>query len=145
MALRNIDEPEALLFDCDGVLVDTEKDGHRVSFNTAFKMKGLDHEWGVEKYGELLQIGGGKERMLHYFTECQDQEPFKSITDEEGRWRFCKEMHKLKTELFMEMIESGAMPLRPGVSRIISRPPFPPSPHFPASSSTPSTLFTGAC
>jgi beta-phosphoglucomutase-like phosphatase (HAD superfamily) len=40
MALRNFDEPEALLFDCDGVLVDTEKDGHRVSFNMAFSMKG---------------------------------------------------------------------------------------------------------
>ena len=40
MALRNIDQPEAVLFDCDGVLVDTEKDGHRVSFNAAFKMKG---------------------------------------------------------------------------------------------------------
>lgn len=32
--------PEALLFDCDGVIVDTEKDGHRVSFNEAFKRKG---------------------------------------------------------------------------------------------------------
>jgi beta-phosphoglucomutase-like phosphatase (HAD superfamily) len=40
MALRNFDEPDALLFDCDGVLVDTEKDGHRVSFNMAFRMKG---------------------------------------------------------------------------------------------------------
>lgn len=28
--------PKALLFDCDGVLVDTEKDGHRVSFNDTF-------------------------------------------------------------------------------------------------------------
>lgn len=32
--------PEALLFDCDGVLVDTERDGHRISFNEAFKRKG---------------------------------------------------------------------------------------------------------
>lgn len=56
----------ALLFDCDGVLADTEKDGHRVTFNQAFKQKGLKHEWGVELYGELLKIGGGKERM----TKC---------------------------------------------------------------------------
>jgi len=40
--------------------------------------------------------------------------------DKDARWDFCKEMHKLKTDLFMEMIESGAMPLRPGVSRLIS-------------------------
>jgi hypothetical protein len=50
-----------------GVLVDTERDGHRVSFNEAFKRKGLDHEWGVELYGHLLEIGGGKERMTKYF------------------------------------------------------------------------------
>ena len=29
-----------LLLDCDGVLVDTEAQGHRVSFNEAFKQKG---------------------------------------------------------------------------------------------------------
>jgi len=29
--------PSALLFDCDGVLVDTEKDGHRISFNDTFQ------------------------------------------------------------------------------------------------------------
>jgi hypothetical protein len=28
---------------------------------------GLEHEWSVEQYGELLKIGGGKERMTHYF------------------------------------------------------------------------------
>ncbi|EPS66964.1 hypothetical protein M569_07813, partial [Genlisea aurea] len=53
---------EALLFDCDGVLVDTEKDGHRVSFNDAFEEKGLGVTWDVDLYGELLKIGGGKER-----------------------------------------------------------------------------------
>ena len=56
----------ALLFDCDGVLADTERDGHRVTFNAAFKQKGLACEWSVEQYGELLKIGGGKERM----TKC---------------------------------------------------------------------------
>ena len=56
----------ALLFDCDGVLADTERDGHRVTFNAAFAAKGLAHVWSVEEYGELLKIGGGKERM----TKC---------------------------------------------------------------------------
>lgn len=54
------------MFDCDGVLVDTEKDGHRVTFNQAFAEKGLDAVWGVAEYGELVKIGGGKERM----TKC---------------------------------------------------------------------------
>ena len=60
--------PEALLFDCDGVLVDTEAEGHRPAFNEAFKRKGLEHEWSLEQYGVLLETGGGKERMNAYFS-----------------------------------------------------------------------------
>ena len=118
--LRNIDEPEALLFDCDGVLVDTEKDGHRVAFNLAFAEKGLDHVWDAELYGRLLETGGGKERMMAYFTEVADREPFKSLTDPDAQWELCKELHALKTELFMKMIEDGQMPLRPGVKRLVA-------------------------
>eukprot|EP00798_Chlamydomonas_sp_ICE-L_P008216 gene8216-1482_t len=112
--------PEALLFDCDGVLVDTEKDGHRVSFNEAFKQKGLKHEWSVELYGDLLEIGGGKERMTKYFKDVEDQEPFKSIKDEAARKELVKELHLLKTDLFMEIVQTGSMPLRPGVRRLIN-------------------------
>ncbi len=54
---------KALIFDCDGVLVDTERDGHRVAFNRAFEAAGIDAEWDVDLYGELLKIAGGKERM----------------------------------------------------------------------------------
>ena len=48
---------QALIFDCDGVLVDTERDGHRVAFNQAFAELGLQTEWSVERYGELLHLG----------------------------------------------------------------------------------------
>lgn len=112
--------PEALLFDCDGVLVDTEKDGHRVSFNQAFERKGLgQHVWGVDLYGHLLEIGGGKERMTKYFKDCIEQEPFRSVTDAAARAALVQELHLLKTDLFMELVESGAMPLRPGVQRLV--------------------------
>jgi hypothetical protein len=85
MALRNFDYPEALLFDCDGVLCETERDGHRVTFNATFKEFGIAHEWDVETYGELLKIGGGKERMTHFFDSVPDTEPWKSVTDPEER------------------------------------------------------------
>eukprot|EP00879_Flechtneria_rotunda_P030179 GHRR01032778.1.p1 GENE.GHRR01032778.1~~GHRR01032778.1.p1 ORF type:complete len:157 (+),score=32.33 GHRR01032778.1:148-618(+) len=99
--------PEAILFDCDGVLVDTERDGHRISFNEAFKQEGLDHTWGVELYGELLEIGGGKERMAKYFKDVEDQEPFASIKDPEERKALVADLHKLKTDLFMQLVETG--------------------------------------
>jgi HAD superfamily hydrolase (TIGR01509 family) len=103
----------ALIFDCDGVLVDTERDGHRVAFNEAFKAKGLDIHWDVDLYGELLLVAGGKERMRHFFNSTQWPE------DVGDRDAFIKELHLLKTDLFMKIIEHGALPLRPGISRLV--------------------------
>ena len=57
---------EALIFDVDGTLADTERDGHRVAFNVAFREFGLDWNWDVATYGQLLAMTGGKERMKHY-------------------------------------------------------------------------------
>lgn len=104
---------KALIFDCDGVLVDTERDGHRVAFNRAFAQKGYDFQWYVPLYGELLKIAGGKERMRHYFEQQGWPD---NVTDRED---FIKQMHRLKTDLFMEIIEGGQLPLRPGVERIV--------------------------
>jgi hypothetical protein len=59
---------EAILFDCDGVLADTERDGHRVSFNIAFEASGIDEAWEEDRYGKLLEVGGGKERMTAHWV-----------------------------------------------------------------------------
>lgn len=103
----------ALIFDCDGVLVDTEKDGHRVAFNETFKEKGFDFEWDIETYGELLKIAGGKERMKAYF-EAKGYPA--GISDSDS---YIRELHKIKTDIFMEIINSGRLPLRSGVARLI--------------------------
>ena len=60
----------ALIFDCDGVLADTERDGHRPAFNQAFAEAGLDVVWDDEEYGRRLQIGGGKERIASLFDDA---------------------------------------------------------------------------
>lgn len=104
---------QALIFDCDGVLVDTERDGHRVAFNQAFAKKGLDVEWDIQLYGDLLEVAGGKERMRHYFNTHQWPA---NITDKDI---YIKELHKLKTDCFMQIIESCQLPLRPGVARLV--------------------------
>jgi len=106
-------ELQALIFDCDGVLVDTERDGHRVAFNQAFAEKGLDAEWDVSLYGQLLEVAGGKERMRHYFNANGWPD---NIADRDD---FIKGMHKLKTDCFMRIITSGQLPLRPGVARLV--------------------------
>ncbi|PPS14225.1 hypothetical protein GOBAR_AA06390 [Gossypium barbadense] len=111
--------PSALLFDCDGVLVDTEKDGHRVSFNDTFNEKELGVTWDVDLYGELLKIGGGKERMTAYFNKTGW--PDKAPKSEEERKAFIASLHKRKTELFMALIENRLLPLRPGVAKLIDQ------------------------
>lgn len=104
---------KALLFDCDGVLVDTERDGHRVAFNQAFAAMGLDVEWDVSLYGKLLEISGGKERMHFFFSQRGWPPGVKNPT------AFIQELHRLKTGFFMRIIEQRQMPLRPGVARLV--------------------------
>jgi len=105
---------EALIFDVDGTLADTERDGHRVAFNQAFKEAGLDWNWTPELYGELLQVTGGKERIRLYVE--------KFLTDfklEEEITTFAANLHKRKTHFYLELLKSGAIPLRSGVERLI--------------------------
>lgn len=106
---------KAIFFDQDGVIIDTEKDGHRVAFNKTFKEFGYEFAWSVEKYHQLLQISGGKERMRHYFEEVR---MFTGLTEEELAISLF-EHHKRKTEIFIQLIESGKLPLRAGIKRLM--------------------------
>jgi HAD superfamily hydrolase (TIGR01509 family) len=107
---------EALIFDCDGVLVDTERDGHRVGFNRAFKEFGIDAEWGVELYAKLLLVAGGKERMRAYF----DEYGWPADADgDEAKDTLIAELHKTKTAITAGLVAEGGLPLRPGIARIV--------------------------
>ncbi len=106
---------EALIFDVDGTLADTERDGHRVAFNQAFDEAGLGWDWTVELYGELLQVTGGKERIRLYIEKFSGGfEPDEDIAE------FAARLHKRKTHFYLELLQSGAIPLRPGVERLIN-------------------------
>jgi len=105
---------KAIIFDCDGVLVDTERDAHRVGFNLAFKEFGIDAEWSVELYARLLLIAGGKERMRGYFDEFGWPA---GIDNDAAKDALILELHKVKTRITSELV--ATLPVRPGILRII--------------------------
>jgi len=105
---------EALIFDVDGTLADTERDGHRPAFNAAFAEAGLDWFWDATLYGELLAVTGGKER-IRFFAEQYDR-AFLQQPDLDAR---IAALHAAKTRHYLALLEAGGIPLLPGVVRLI--------------------------
>ena len=103
-----------VLFDVDGTLADTERDGHRVAFNRAFSDAGLDWHWSVEEYGWLLQVTGGKERM-HFFIQ-QRNPPLPEGVDID---QMIVELHAEKTRHYTHLLGEGQIPLRPGIEPLL--------------------------
>jgi HAD superfamily hydrolase (TIGR01509 family) len=105
---------QAVLFDVDGTLADTERDGHRVAFNTAFREAGLDWQWDVPLYGELLAVTGGKERMKAYVQKYRCDWLARPDLDV-----LIAQLHKSKTRHYVALMEQGGIPPRPGVVRLV--------------------------
>jgi HAD superfamily hydrolase (TIGR01509 family) len=109
---------KALIFDCDGVLADTELHGHLVAFNLMWQKFGVNWQWSPEQYAEKLKIGGGKERMASLFAEPGFQAVFDVPKDETGRKELLAKWHAEKTVIYQDIIASGAIPARTGVKRL---------------------------
>ncbi len=110
--------PRALIFDCDGVLGDTEPDGHLVAFNQMWTKLGVPWQWSKQQYGEKLKIGGGKERMASLFHDADFRAKVAVPESEEERKALVAAWHKEKTEIYQQIITSGQIPPRPGIKRI---------------------------
>lgn len=106
---------QALIFDVDGTLANTERDGHRVAFNHAFSEQGLDWHWSIDFYRELLTVTGGKERIKYYIDQYQPNLPnIDNLTE------FITNLHQLKNQYYQALLKEGAIPLRPGIKRLIT-------------------------
>ena len=108
----------ALIFDCDGVLADTERYGHLPAFNQTFEEFGLPFRWSEEAYGAKLAIGGGKERMSSELTPDTIRaaglpEDPEALAAEVAKW------HARKTALYTAMVADGRLRPRPGIRRVI--------------------------
>ena len=107
----------ALIFDCDGVLADTEQYGHLPAFNQTFADFNVPVRWSVEEYAEKVRIGGGKERMRSILTP--DLARSLGLADDAAVDGTVMAWHRRKTAIYKELVESGVMPARPGIARIV--------------------------
>lgn len=103
---------EAVVFDVDGTLVDSERDGHRVAFNRAFAELGLEYEWDPELYGRLLAIPGGRQRLDGFLAD--------EGVEESRRGELVSRLHERKTDLFVTIVEEGGVGPRPGATELVA-------------------------
>ena len=108
-------ELKAVLFDVDGTLAETERHGHLVAFNQAFKAFGLDWEWSPELYGKLLAVTGSLERTRHYVDAYAAE--YKHINAD--LTALIAELIEVKNQAYVDIVNRGCIPLRPGVARVL--------------------------
>jgi HAD superfamily hydrolase (TIGR01509 family) len=105
---------DAVVFDVDGTLAQTERDGHRVAFNRAFAEAGLPWQWDERLYGELLAVTGGKERIAHFAQRFAPH--WLQAPDAAGR---IAELHARKNAHYAAIVDTGEVPLRPGLLALL--------------------------
>jgi HAD superfamily hydrolase (TIGR01509 family) len=103
---------QAVIFDVDGTLVDSERHGHRVAFNRAFEAFDLPYRWDEVLYGELLHTTGGQRRIDGYLAT--------QGVDEEDRAWLAPALHKRKTEILQQLVDDGVVQVRPGAARLLA-------------------------
>ena len=102
---------DTVIFDVDGTLVDSERDGHRVAFNEAFEEAGLPDYWDVDTYGRLVKITGGARRLAHWFEQ-------NGRAPAEAR-ELAETLHARKTQIMRRLIADGRVHARPGARELI--------------------------
>ncbi|KAJ1438393.1 HAD-like domain-containing protein, partial [Ochromonadaceae sp. CCMP2298] len=124
----------ALLFDCDGVIVETEE-LHRLAYNAAFdafqlRLGDAPVVWDVEYYDKLQNtVGGGKPKMQHYFNTERGAWPtytpplgegMQAPESAEARGLLVDQLQDAKTEFYKSLLDEVAQP-RPGVLRLMDQ------------------------
>ena len=105
--------PQALIFDVDGTLAETEE-AHRHAFNDAFRAAGVAWHWDADLYLKLLAVAGGRERIRHYLATLQPE-----FLADPGLDALIATLHADKTRRYSERVAAGEVALRPGVRRLL--------------------------
>lgn len=105
--------PAALIFNADGTISETDE-VHRRAFNLAFRDFDLGWHWSQSIFSRLINLLTSQAKIMTFVQGYRPEEAFKL---EDGA--LLKSVIERKNEHYLDMIESGAARLRPGVSRLI--------------------------
>jgi phosphoglycolate phosphatase-like HAD superfamily hydrolase len=94
---------KSILWDVDGTLAETERDGHLLAFNQAFEALGIPWRWSEQRYGELLAVAGGRERLMHDM-HSQPLDP----ADPDESAALAGQAHRFKNEFYASIVAGGA-------------------------------------
>jgi HAD superfamily hydrolase (TIGR01509 family) len=105
---------KSILWDVDGTLAETERDGHLPAFNQAFETMGLPWRWTDEHYAQLLAVAGGHERLLHDMNSYG-----RGPADPQKARALAESVHRLKNEFYSNIAGGGGLALRDGVVELL--------------------------
>jgi len=111
--MTDIDAVDALIFDVDGTLAETEE-LHREAFNRAFAAEGLPYRWDQSRYRSLLLVTGGRQRLEHFFAEST------GLTGAQIA-ELAPRLHQAKNRHYAEVMADFPIELRPGVARLLQQ------------------------
>ena len=100
----------ALLWDVDGTLSETELDGHRLAFNSAFAEAGLPWRWDVPLYQQMVRLSGGRERLSWFLQQAEGAPPEQQLVEH---------LQAAKQRHYSALVAQGGLQLRAGVARLI--------------------------
>ncbi|MEU5996771.1 HAD-IA family hydrolase [Streptomyces sp. NPDC047197] len=108
----------ALIFDCDGVLVDAEQSGHLRAFNQMWAELGVPWAWTPAQYANKLRISGGTERLASLYHDADFRSRVRPPRSWEAWMLTVRAWHRHKTRVYLALLDTGAVQTRPGVRRL---------------------------
>jgi len=100
---------EGVYWDLDGTIANTELEAHLPAFNYAFNELGINWNWDINTYIQLLIINGGKNRIAHYAKSRND-----TFSNE-----LILKIHEKKQFHYLEIIKRKCVCFKTGVIRLI--------------------------
>ena len=104
---------KALIFDVDGTIANTEREGHLPACNEAFVRLNYPVQWSWAEYKQLLPLPGTQARVRQTLVDCQPGLAGAALDEA------VEEFTAVKRQIYLEKFAT-APTLRPGVKELVA-------------------------